>query len=421
FSSGAENGINILFGSEQYYVFTLKYHVNNPSISQGISQIALPPDTSFQKIVYTSIDPKPDKIESDTDGNWIATYTIEAQKELTVTATGVATIYLKPTVQVSVVKPDSVYLQEKLYWETSNPEVQRLAKELKTPRAIYDYLVRTYSYDYSRLAMADQRRRGAAATLQSKTDALCQEFTDSFIAIARAAGIPARELNGFAYTENPRLRPLSLVGDLLHAWPEYYDAQKKLWIPIDPTWGNTTGGVDFFSKLDFNHLVFAIHGVSSEKPYPAGVYKIQGKEGRDVEVKLSSIGQEVARLLSVSAPTMLRPNTVTVRNLTGSSWYDIPIFLRSQPVLRFTNKTPSTVTLLPFEQREVEVSAYSTNWISKQKGSVTITIGDESVQYETTTGSIDIGLAVGIGFGLSVVAAGCVLVFGSRFKRAVRR
>ena len=93
------------------------------------------------------------------------------------------------------------------------------------------------------------------------------EFTDLFITIARSAGIPAREVNGFAYTENPDIQPLSLVNDVLHAWPEYYDSEKGVWIPVDPTWGSTTGGVDYFSKLDLRHFTFVVHGKDSTKPY----------------------------------------------------------------------------------------------------------------------------------------------------------
>jgi transglutaminase-like putative cysteine protease len=56
---------------------------------------------------------------------------------------------------------------------------------------------------------------------------VCLEFTDLFIAIARAAGIPAREIDGFGYTQNAINRPISIDEDILHAWPEYYDTAKK--------------------------------------------------------------------------------------------------------------------------------------------------------------------------------------------------
>ena len=242
--------------------------------------MALPPDTAFQHIVYTAIDLNPTRLMMDADGNWIATFSVNAQKDLTVTATGIATLFLKPTMQSEPVQDLKQYLKEQPFWETNDPQVQLLAKKLKTPRAIYDYLVQNYDYDYQRLALGDQRRRGSAEALQTPANALCQEFTDTFIAIARAAGIPARELNGFSYTENTKLRPAKLTNDLLHAWPEYYDEERKLWIPVDPTWGKTTNGVDFFNKLDFSHIVFVIHGSSSEKPYSAGMYKVTGQEGK---------------------------------------------------------------------------------------------------------------------------------------------
>ncbi|GAI19887.1 unnamed protein product, partial [marine sediment metagenome] len=67
---------------------------------------------------------------------------------------------------------------------------------------------------------------GALKALNSKNPVVCMEFTDLFIALCRAAGIPVREVNGYAHTNNPKLRPLSLTLDVLHAWPEYYDENK---------------------------------------------------------------------------------------------------------------------------------------------------------------------------------------------------
>lgn len=56
---------------------------------------------------------------------------------------------------------------------------------------------------------------------------------------------------------------------------------------VDPTWENTTGGVDYFNKLDLNHFVFAIKGSSSSNPPPAGSYKYFGQDSHDVKVTLS--------------------------------------------------------------------------------------------------------------------------------------
>ena len=136
--------------------------------------------------------------------------------------------------------------------------------------------------------------------MKNKSSAICTEFTDLFIALARAAGIPAREVNGYAYTTNPALRPLSLAEDILHAWPEYYDESQSLWRPVDPTWGKTTGGVDFFTKLDLNHFVFTFHGFDSTYPYPAGSYKIDEQSGKDIHVEFGSTPKKRLELELVS-------------------------------------------------------------------------------------------------------------------------
>ena len=79
-----------------------------------------------------------------------------------------------------------------------------------------------------------------------------------------------------------------MVADVLHSWPEYWDREKGLWGPVDPTWGSTTGGVDYFSKLDLRHFAFVIHGADSEKPYPPGSYKLGPNPQKDVFVSFGS-------------------------------------------------------------------------------------------------------------------------------------
>ena len=85
------------------------------------------------------------------------------------------------------------------------------------------------------------------------------EFTDLFIAIAREKGIYSREIQGYGFSLDQKLQPLSLSSDILHAWPEYYDTKTESWIAVDPTWENTSG-INYFSSFDLNHIVFVIHG-----------------------------------------------------------------------------------------------------------------------------------------------------------------
>jgi transglutaminase-like putative cysteine protease len=287
-----DSGISATFGQTQYFNFALQYHLNNSNIYQIKTEIALPPDTAFQKLIYQTLDPQPTNITLDPDGNWLATYVLSPKQTLRVLATGSAQINLHPRADFPryPLTSSSDYLQTQKYWEVDNPRIQELAQELRTPQKIYQYVVDNLIYDYGRLSDTTTRF-GAANALDNQDSAICMEFTDLFIALSRAVGVPARAVNGFAYTTNSQLRPLSLKKDVLHAWPEYYDSQKHLWIPIDPTWGNTTGGVDFFNQTDLNHFAFAFLGQDSNYPVPAGAYKLKTSQTKDVEVNFGQSAQ----------------------------------------------------------------------------------------------------------------------------------
>ena len=416
FGPQAKEGVRLLFGDRQIFRFSLRYHLNNPSISQGIAQVALPPDTAYQKVVYEVIDPPPDNIQTDPDGNWIATFTIAAQKEQEVTVSGYVSIYLQPLVQISSTNVDKQYFSETQYWKAFDSEIQKLAKELKTPRQVYDYIVQNFKYDYARLALGSQVRQGSFAALRNPTGALCQDFTDTFIALSRAAGIPARELNGYAHTDDSVLRPLSLIADVLHAWPEYYDEKLNQWIPVDPTWGNTTNHIDFFSTLDFNHFVFVIHGLSDELPYPAGMYKISGKEEKDVQISVETTDLPSTPPIEVELlpPSFSNPSTITVKNLTGTAWYNIPVSVGRSSANTTQPQLSNIAQLLPYQQTTVEIPAQRSLFSLKKHGTISVTIGGKTITYEQTQGTTYPILLVGIALAGSAAVAGSLLVFRKR-------
>lgn len=288
-SSLHQKGVNLIFGEKQVLNFTFNFYLENPTASQAITDVAIPPDSPYQKLYYNNFEPLPESIIEDPDGNWIATYKLEPNQSLHAITQGQVEIYSSPQVDYSQPEYDfDKHIQSAKFWHTLDPQIQDLANKYNTPEKIYDFLVSNFSYSYSRIDNQTTQRLGAKQAINSPQDVLCQEFTDAFIAIARAAGIPAREVNGFAFTQNPRLRPLSLVADVLHSWPEYYHPQKQTWVPIDPTWGNTTGGINYFDSWDLNHFAFVFHGVSSTKPYPPGYYKSVNKQGKDIIIDFDS-------------------------------------------------------------------------------------------------------------------------------------
>ena len=282
------SGIVAGFGTFQVFSFKLGYHLENTKNKYDPVEISIPPDTSYQRMYYTNISPKPVNIVTDKDGNWIAIYNLKPKERIDVEVSGDVQVFANPRKYLTPM-PIELFanLKPQKYWEVDDTNIQNLAKELKTPEAIYNFVTQNLKYNSAKISEKTQRL-GAKAVLFDKQNAICMEFTDLFITLSRAAGIPAREINGYAYTENPQIQPLSLVNDVLHSWPEYWNDELKAWVPVDPTWGSTSG-IDYFNKFDLRHFAFVIHGVSSESPVSAGSYKLGSNPQKDVFVGFSQL------------------------------------------------------------------------------------------------------------------------------------
>lgn len=302
------SGISIAFGDKQTYQTQLTYHLQNKNVFPIRTEIALPPNTNYQDSFIMSLEPRPQNVIEDADGNWLAQYRLLPAQKLDVIAKVKIQVYLDPRPVIISERQLQEYVKDKPFWQSQDPKIKKLGTTLKTPEAIYQYVVSALSYDFLRVEQ-NRIRIGATGILAKPDSAVCAEFTDLFVAIARAAGIPAREVNGFGFSEDPKQRPQSLRTDILHAWPEYYDWEKKTWIMIDPTWANTTGGVDYFNVLDFDHITFVKHGLDSTYPVSAGEYKLlEDQQKKDVVVGFASaVTQPVQRIemTTQNAPVFL--------------------------------------------------------------------------------------------------------------------
>ncbi|HSW48352.1 MAG TPA: transglutaminase family protein [Candidatus Saccharimonadales bacterium] len=283
-----KSGISIAFGNKQVYNFDLKYHLKNSNLFPLKTEIALPPDTNYQKVSINNINPKPSNVSIDNDGNWLAQYSLFPTQKLDVTVSGSVEISLNPKISNLSGTEFSKFTSPTQYWQSTDKKIVELASKLKSADAIYAFVAKTLKYDFTRVTQ-NKERLGGVGVLNNPTSAACREFTDLFITLSRAARIPAREVNGFAYTENSKERPVSLIQDVLHSWPEYYDKNRKSWIMVDPTWGSTTGGVDYFNVMDFDHLAFVVKGINDNYPIPAGGYKnLNSHNSKDVEISFKS-------------------------------------------------------------------------------------------------------------------------------------
>lgn len=379
-----ESGISISFGKEELYEFDLSYHLRNGNLFPIKTEIALPPSTNYQDIAIEKIHPKPLNVVKDQDGNWLAKYVLSPSKELAINVTGKARISLHPKKQKESKEKLNHYLKEAPFWETSDKKIRELAVTLKTPYEIYDYAVKTLKYDFSRVS-GNLPRLGAKEVIHNPDSAVCLEFTDLFIALARAAGIPAREINGFAYTQNPKEKPLSLVKDVLHSWPEYYDYDLETWVMVDPTWGKTTGGVDYFYTLDFDHFAFVIKGQNSSYPIPAGGYKTKNDKGKNINVKFSDNFGSTNETLSISEN--FNSDYSSLEKITGSILVrNIGNVLSSPQTIRVENNSLNPPeqkidleSIPPFGYLEIPVTFDRESLLTNKLSEITIHVNNESI------------------------------------------
>lgn len=379
------SGISIAFGDYQIYDFNLTYHLENNNIFPIATEMALPPQTNYQDVSIKDINPRPKNVKMDKDGNWLALYELKPAQEIKVVVTGSAKVNLSPRTEIISESQLLEYTRPQKYWESNNLKIKALANELKTPSAIYQYIVDNLTYDFSRVT-DNKPRLGALGILDNQASAVCMEFTDLFIALARSAGIPAREIDGFANTKNTQQRPLSLVKDILHAWPEYYDRERQAWIMVDPTWGNTTNGIDYFSTLDFDHLTFVIKGQDSSYPVPAGGYKTSADlSTKDVDVKLSTdFSGNYALLTNLFFPEKSLPGfpvTGKIKIVNNGSIISEPQDLKINSTFLQSNQREIKVSQIPpYGYLEIPITFAKTPILTNKSDVITIQVGKNSYQ-----------------------------------------
>jgi transglutaminase-like putative cysteine protease len=353
--------VTAAFGANQMVNFKLNYHLKNDSILPNKQEIALPPTIKGQQeIYYKKLDPLPEKIYEDEDGNIMAIYRVKSKSSQKIQLTGSAKIsgrQIKPSVggKMSDLPPDLVknYTKEQEYWETESEKIKTTANDLfdanntvsENAQEAYEYITEHLEYNNDIVQETYIERKGALEAITRDEAWACMEFTDLFVALTRAMGIPARELNGYAFSTAEDFVPVSIdlkSGDMLHAWAEYYDPNFG-WVPVDPTWG-TTSGVDYFTKLDTNHLAFVIKGLDSQYPYPAGSYRIDPDE-KQVNVDFAENKIDFTPKINITKKFNWNP----LQLLRGKQRYKLTH--QEGPILFNVNETEKT--LLPFQDTSI--------------------------------------------------------------------
>jgi transglutaminase-like putative cysteine protease len=139
----------------------------------------------------------------------------------------------------------SVFLDPEPLLETRSPEIIQLASRLRgsdtDPRIVAERINR-WVYDSLRKEIT-VGVPSALSTLRSRVGD-CNEHTQLYVALARAAGLPARVAAGLAYLDGKFY---------YHAWPEVW---LERWVAVDPTFGQF--------PADASHLRFTVGGLGRQ-------------------------------------------------------------------------------------------------------------------------------------------------------------
>ena len=139
----------------------------------------------------------------------------------------------------------AVFLDAEPLLESNSPEIRALAIRLRaseaSPRVVAERINR-WVYDSLRKEIT-VGVPSALGTLRNRVGD-CNEHTQLYVALARAAGIPARVAAGLAYLDGKFY---------YHAWPEVW---LERWVAVDPTFGQF--------PADASHLRFTVGGLGRQ-------------------------------------------------------------------------------------------------------------------------------------------------------------
>jgi len=133
------------------------------------------------------------------------------------------------------------YTQPEKLIESNDSDIVSLAKTLTTNVSdLHERVLKIYNFVIEHLHYTIQPEERGALWALEKGVGDCSEYSYLFVALCRAAGIPARVQAGFAF------HTFSETLEDGHMWAEYY-LDNYGWIPVDATWR-------LFDTMDDRHF-----------------------------------------------------------------------------------------------------------------------------------------------------------------------
>ena len=235
----------------------------------------------------------------------------------------------------SSVSPDFGYTSAiEGLWESDDSKIKANALELTKDqpnlyfkaRRIFDFVKEYLQYQ------AQPVEHSALWAFQNKIGD-CTEFTNLFIALCRAAGIPSKFVDAYGY--NPELADnLPAMG---HAFALIYlpGATGGGWIPVDLIWPLHVGQ---FAEIDYDHIVLATSdGANMVKDgmiRPPAIYNWTWKEitGAPANVSVKMVSGSIEKEVGIGVELNASP-----RVYGGDLFLDLTVIIRNEGLRQISN------------------------------------------------------------------------------------
>ncbi|SHI44796.1 S-layer homology domain-containing protein [Lutispora thermophila] len=214
-------------------------------------------DSPYQKNLTFSIYPFPDSLSKDEWGNTYAYINIKELKpgqkidvivDREILNGGIfydkSIYHVKADYKYFLSNPsNSKYILPGEKIESDNPQIKAKALELaktgtivEKAKKIYDFVNLHIKYDTD----PNYANKGALSGFITGRG-VCDEYASLFTALCRAAGIPARVVEGYWLEGEVKESKWTDVSDRRHAWSEFY-LPGAGWIPVEPSFLYTYNG-----------------------------------------------------------------------------------------------------------------------------------------------------------------------------------
>jgi hypothetical protein len=253
FSALKESHLNFILGDELTYGFEIVRTLTNSDTTEKLFDVSIPGWTHSQKVLFSEIEPIPDLVTNDKQGNLTFSYLLEAGRSQKVTVEG--EILITESTGELDLKGLEVLIENSGYWQlNSDSEYKRVALYLKQKgldissqegsyndlegkdlrarfvKEAYIYVINRFDpAQISETSLENPLRAGATLALQKEGGVVPEDYVDLLISILRHFGVPSKMVVGYI----PESAGYKTKG-FFHSWVEYWQQDESSWKILDP-------------------------------------------------------------------------------------------------------------------------------------------------------------------------------------------